>query len=139
MLGGVDPLAERLVEALIAVGDVLGGAARPRRCNPPGKRAEHLMAEDVLGRHGARLRQSDTVERGVTDDADLAMLEAVARDQLGRGLRRDGWRQQQKSRDRAADCARNHHPPKRPIPYQPAAFASAMWTLQGSAGGTGKP
>src|ERR1700755_307304 len=41
----VDPLAERLLEIVIAIGDVFGGAARPRRRDARRERAERLMAE----------------------------------------------------------------------------------------------
>ncbi len=82
--GGVDPLAERLLETLVAVGNVLGGAPRTRRRDPPGERAENLMTEIVLRRHRSRLLQRDAIEGCIAHDADLAMLEAVAGDQFGR-------------------------------------------------------
>ena len=82
--GGVDPLAERLLEALVAVGNVLCGTPRTRRRDPPRERAEHLMTEIILRGHRARLLQRNAVESCVAHDADLAMLEAETGDQFGR-------------------------------------------------------
>ena len=140
MLGGVDPLSERLLETLVAIGDVLGRAAGPRRRDAPAERAEHLVAQRVLGGHRARLLHRDAIERGVAHDLDLAVLEPIARDQLGRCLRRNGGRdKQQKPCDRRADCPRSHRPPKVHVTVtMSGASPSAMWTLQGSTR-TGRP
>src|SRR5882724_9605068 len=92
--GGVDPLAERLLEALVAIGNVLGGAPRTRRRHPPGERAEHLMTELILRRHRSCLVQRNAVEGCITCDANLAMFEAKAGDQFGRRLGGDRRRGQ---------------------------------------------
>src|SRR4051794_34024053 len=86
MPGRVDPLAERLLETLVAVSNILGGTPRPRRRDPSGKRAEHLMTEIILCRHRSRLIQRNAVEGCVARDTDLAMLEPEAGDQFGRRL-----------------------------------------------------
>src|SRR5204863_4279694 len=134
--GGVDPLGERLLETLVAVGNVLGGAPCTRRRHSPGERAKHLMTEMILRRHRSRLLRRNAVEGCITHNADLAMLEAEAGDQFCRGLGGQCRRgQQQKACDRSANCTTCHRPPKWPLLAKPrlypAASPSAMWTLQG--------
>src|SRR4051794_35713837 len=58
----VDPLSEGLLEIVVAVGDVLGGAACAGRCDPAVERAEGVVTEVVLRRHRARLVHCDAVE-----------------------------------------------------------------------------
>ena len=59
--GGVDPLAERLLETLVAVGNVLGDAPRKRRRDPPAKRADSsTIAGDRTTRDGWRCRNERT-------------------------------------------------------------------------------
>src|SRR4051812_6883043 len=84
--GRVDPLAERLLETVVAVSNILGGTPRTRRRDPPGKRAEHFMTEIILRRHRSRLIQGDAVKGCVASDSGLAMLEPEARDQFRRRL-----------------------------------------------------
>src|SRR5204863_1487406 len=77
--GGVDPLAERLLETVVTVGDVLGGAPGTRRRHPSVERAKRVMAEIVFRRHRPRLLQRNAVQRCIAHDAILAMLDAEAR------------------------------------------------------------
>src|SRR6266702_1069521 len=78
--GGIDPLAKRLLEIVVAVGNVLGGTARAGRRDAPVERAKRLVAEIILRRHRACLVHRNAVEGGIAHDADLAMLETEARD-----------------------------------------------------------
>jgi len=118
--GGVDPLAQRLVETLVTVGNVLGGTSRTRRSNPASERAEDLMTKIVLRRHRACLLQRDAVESCITYDADLAMLEAEGGDLFGRGLSRDhrNGRQRQKDCGHSANYTTRHGSPEAPNAHQ---------------------
>src|SRR5262245_49229341 len=95
MPGGIDPLAERLLETVVTVGNVLGGATRTSRRDPPVEGTEHAMAEGDLRRHRPRLLHRDAVEGRLTHDADLAMLETEAGAQFGRRRGSHGRRSQQ--------------------------------------------
>ena len=92
-----DPLAERLLEIIVAVGDVLRGASGARRRDARGERAEDAVIERLLRGHRACLLGSDTIEGGVRGDADLAVLQTEIRDQLsgcfGGGRMRGGHQQ----------------------------------------------
>src|SRR6187402_598541 len=121
MAGGVDPLSQRLLEIVVAIGDVLSGAPRVGRRDAAVERSERVVAEIVLGRHRARLVHGNAVEGGIADDADLTMLEAEAGDLLGRGFGHCGCGgQQQKAADQAASHATHHHFPSAHNPAKPA-------------------
>ena len=110
--GGVDPLAERLLEIVVAVGNVLGRAARACRCDALVERAERVVAEIVLRRHRTGLVHGDAVEGCVAYDAALTMFQPEAGDLFGRGLRghhRRG-RQQHETCDQQGRAA-PHGPP----------------------------
>src|SRR3954447_206677 len=130
MPGRVDPLSQGLLEIVVAVGDVLGGAACAGRCDPAVERAEGVVTEGVLRRHRARLVHGDAVEGRIADDADLTMLEAEARDQLGGGLGHCGrGGEQQKASDQAANHTMHHRPPSAHAPAKSPRQARIIGSL----------
>src|SRR5882757_8624605 len=82
----INPLAKRLWEAVVTIGDVLCGSARAGGIDPRGEAAKHIVVELVLGRHRRGLLVRNTRERGIHHYPPLPMLNAIARDHLSGGF-----------------------------------------------------
>src|SRR5215213_285792 len=86
------------------------------------------MTELILCRHRLCLLQRNAVERCITNDADLAMLEAETGDQFGRrfgGHCRRG--QQPKARDNSTNCKTYHRLQDVQFPLAASCRVFVLW------------